>query len=82
MSLPRARTLRMRLMAVVLCVLAFAIYATFAPTPSSADKPGGGSCDCGRCGMCSGHDQCVCLYSGNECIGAQWVLNSCNCGGC
>lgn len=76
MSLP-TKTTRMRLMAIVLCLLAFSVYFTFAPTITSAT-----SCGCGTCGVCTGHAECVCLYNGTTCTGGQTVQNSCNCGGC
>jgi len=82
MNLPKERTLRMRLLAIVLCLLAFSVYFTFAPTLTNANKPGGGTCDCGSCGTCTGHDECRCLLNGSECIRGEVVLNSCNCGGC
>lgn len=74
MSLPR-QTSWIRLIAIVLCLLAFSVYVAFAPTITSAD-----SCDCANCGGCSGRAECVCLYSGSTCTGGQWVQNSCNCG--
>ena len=77
------KTTRMRLMAIVLCLLAFSVYVILAPTRTSANMPGdGGVCDCNCCGCCSGHAECVCLKNGSECIRGEVVQNSCNCGGC
>ena len=79
MSLPR-KTTRMRLMAIVLCLLAFGIYITFAPTRSYANLPGPSGCSCsGGGGGCSGHAECVCMYANGECTACQWVQNSANC---
>lgn len=84
MSLPR-RTIRVRLLAIVFCLFAFGVYLTFAPTRSSANVPGGGGGECGCSGgggSCSGHAECVCMYSNGACTSCSQVQNSCNCGGC
>ncbi|MDX6613006.1 MAG: hypothetical protein QOD75_2192 [Blastocatellia bacterium] len=75
MSLP-GKTVRIRLMAIVLCLLAFAVYFTFAPAPSFA-----GSCTCGG-GMnnqCQGRDKCICLSTNGVCTSCEWSTNDLNC---
>lgn len=67
---------RMRLMAIVLCLLAFSVYIAFAPSGSYA-----ASCTCGG-GMdnkCDGSDRCVCMSVNGACTRCEWSNNDANC---
>ena len=69
------KTARMRLMAIVLCLLALSVYISFAPTRSNAS-----GCSCsGGGGSCSGRNECRCLFEGQACIRCEIVPNSANC---
>lgn len=69
MSRPN-RTMLMRLVASVLCVLALSVYITFAPTSINA-----ASCTCGGglSGKCDRGQRCVCMSQNGVCTGCEWT---------
>jgi hypothetical protein len=82
MSLPKTTiTTKVRLLAAGLCLMAFSVYFTFAPSPSYAD-----CCDCVSGdvhysdGDCKGKAMCICLYYNGVCDHCTWDQNNVNCG--
>ena len=62
------KSIGIRLMAIVLCLIAFGIHIMLAPTPAYAN---GCSCNGAANGSCSNGAECVCMFSNGVCVGCQ-----------
>jgi hypothetical protein len=78
------QTSRVRLIAMVACLSAVAVYWSFNPIPAYACEESG-CCTCVSGGVeysdgdCKGKAECRCTYEGTTCTGCSWLQGSANC---